>query len=101
MIACCTYQLNLHNIETIYLWLIITNKIFIDANLQNGLVSYKIEEGGTIIKQGKVEIADPMLASVLVFFQSGYSAAYEYLSRYDAFFTGLGKQVIDKILADK
>lgn len=92
---------SMNNIETVYLWLVITNKIFIDANLQNVVVSYKLEEAGAIIKQGKVEISDPMKGLGLGVFQSASAAADEYLSEYDNFYKGLGKQVIDKILADR
>ncbi len=67
--------------------------------LQNVLVSYKINREGAIIKEGTVEITDPTRIYGVGMFKTVNAAANDYLTSYDAFYKGLGKQVIDKILA--
>lgn len=88
-----------HKKKTAYLLLITTTQFYIEPKIENVMVSYKIERDGTIVKSGKVEIADPNRTIGVGMFQTVNAATDDYLTRYDAFYKGLGKQVIEKILA--
>ena len=86
-------------VETAYLMMIVFTRFYIEPKSENVLVSYKIQRDGVTIKEGKMEVTDPTRTIGVGMFQTVNAASDNYLTRYDAFYKGLGKQVIDKILA--
>jgi len=86
-------------VETAYLMMIVFTRFYIEPKSENILVSYKIQRDGITIKEGKMEVTDPTRTIGVGMFQTVNAASDNYLTRYDAFYKGLGKQVIDKILA--
>ena len=83
------------------IWLIYIihwDKIYIEPDVKDLVVSYKLYGSDNNVKTGKIEIKDGEESKNLRLFQSWKSATSDYLSNYDADVTAMSKQFINKLM---
>jgi hypothetical protein len=76
------------------------DKVYIEPEVKDLVVSYKLEETDKIIKTGKITIRDMENNKSLRFFQSWKSAVSEQLTNYDSNVTAMTNQFVDKLMQE-
>jgi hypothetical protein len=76
------------------------DKVYIEPEVKDLVVSYKLEESDKTIKTGKITIRDMENNKSLRFFQSWKSAVSEQLTNYDSNVTAMTNQFVDKLMQE-
>ena len=76
------------------------DKVYIDPQPKDLVVSYKLYNTDNTVKTGKISIADKEATKSLRFFQSWKSAVAEHLSDYDTNLTAMTNQFVDKLVEE-
>ncbi len=86
------------------IWLIIYkvswDKLFVEPDLKDLIVSYKVLENGAEVKSGKISIKNNEQNKNLRFFQSWKSATSEYLARYNQDVTNMSRAFVNDLIGE-
>lgn len=85
------------------IWLVLYaiswDKIYIEPDFKNLVVSYKFSQNGTEIKTGKIAIKNNQENKNLRFFQSWKTATTEFLTRYNIDISDMTKSFVTELMA--
>lgn len=84
-----------------YLFLLTFNRFYMQPGTETFKARYTIQQAGTTVKEGTIEIPNKMERYNQPMLEAWQVSMKEVLTNYDGFLKGLGKQVWEKILADK
>jgi len=76
------------------------DKVYIDPQPKDLVISYKLYNTDNTVKTGKISITDKEAGKSLRFFQSWKSAVAEHLSDYDTNLTAMTNQFVDKLVEE-
>lgn len=80
------------------LFVISWDKIYVEPDFKDLIVSYKLLQGDTVVKKGKINIRNQERNRGIGMFQSWKSSVREYLSSYESNMTAMSKNFITKLL---
>jgi hypothetical protein len=84
----------------ILLFLIHWDKIFVQPDFRDLIVSYKVLQNGNVIKSGKLTMKNSEQDQGIRFFQSWKSATAEYLVQYNANIINMTKTFVNNLLQE-
>jgi hypothetical protein len=84
----------------ILLFVIHWDKIFVQPDCKDLVVSYKVSQNGTAIKTGKISVKNDEQANGIRFAQPWRSSTSEYLSEYNADVVKMSKSFVNKLLGE-
>lgn len=76
------------------------DKLFVDPDGKDLIVSYKIKEGETGVKEGRITVNNDEKAHGRRFAQSWKSSISEYLQQYNADVSAMSKSFVNKLLLE-
>jgi len=85
------------NIIWLLLYAVNWSKVYIEPDAKDLIVSYKLQQGDTTLKAGRITVKNNLHNQGLRFFQSWKSAASEYIVAYDQEVTAMTKEFAVKL----
>ncbi|WP_162944656.1 hypothetical protein [Flavisolibacter nicotianae] len=85
------------------IWLIYAiswDKIYMEPDFKDLVVSYKVTGAGNAVKAGKITVKNPSQNKGIRFFQSWKSATSEYLADYNATMTAMTKSFVNQLIEE-
>jgi hypothetical protein len=82
------------------LFLIHWDKVYVEPDGKDLIVSYKVLQSGTPVKTGKISVKNEEKDKGIRFAQSWRSSTSEYLSQYNADITAMSKSFVGKLLQE-
>ena len=80
------------------LFVISWDKIYVEPDFKDLVVSYKLLENNNVVKKGKIDVKNHERDRGIGLFQSWRSSVREYLSSYDANMTTMSKDFVNQLL---
>lgn len=80
------------------LFVISWDEIYVEPDFKDLVVSYKLTENNTVVKNGKIDVKNHERDRGIGMFQSWKSSVREYLSAYDANMTTMSKEFVNQLL---
>ena len=74
------------------------DKIYVEPDFKDLVVSYKLFQNNTVIKTGKVDVKNDERNKGIHFFQSWRSSTREYLSDYNTDVAAMSKSAVSKLM---
>lgn len=84
----------------ILLFFIHWDKIFVQPDFKDLMVSYKVLQGGTVVKTNRISVKNEEQNRGIRFAQSWRSSTSEYLSEYNADIVNMSKSFVNKLLQE-
>ena len=81
-------------------WYVTWDRIFVDPEKQDLVVSYRLLRDGTVTKKGIITVADRNKPVDVKVFRSVKKTFWEYLAGYNANVQAMSKEAADKLIAE-
>ena len=84
----------------ILLFVIHWDKILVEPDFKDLVVSYKVLQNGTVVKTNSISVKNDEKSRGIRFAQSWKSSTSEYLSQYNADIINMSKSFVNKLLQE-